>query len=209
MKKMFKKVVAVLLVVTLLLTLTSCGEKESVVFENPLAGKTYSEIMEMAEEINEDKVYATEDNNTFKVTSIKSKKAVFSGVAAIVSVFSIIISTIFGGVYTIPGAVHAAKDKKILEVKLKYTNNSSETVMIGDVLHTAFVIEGEDAYNGTCCYAKGMGLDFTRTQKIKPGKTKNVRLLFENIPKDLLKNNSEFDIYFDVGGAVYTIEYVS
>ena len=87
MKKTLKKVVALVLVVALLFTFTSCGKNDSPVieFENPLGDVTVTEAINMAESVNEDRVYATGSNSTFEVTAIKSKSLVFSGVAASVT----------------------------------------------------------------------------------------------------------------------------
>ena len=131
----------------------------------------------------------------------------FSGVAAIISVITTLIATIFGGISVTPGYVRAGKGNKILVVKLEYTNNTDETVMIGDVLHTAFAVEGEDVYDGTLCCAKGMSLDYSGTKEVKPGKTVKVKLLFEGIPKELFKEDYEFNIYFDVEGELYSLSY--
>ncbi|MBO5934272.1 MAG: hypothetical protein J6Q94_02155 [Clostridia bacterium] len=210
MKKIFKCFVAMLLVVLLVFSATSCNNQADellVDFENPFADMTYSEIMAQAEEINADRVYSTENNNTFEITSVKAKKLIVSGKSVVLSAITFAVAFIFGGVYTTPGIIYASKGEKTLEVKIKYTNNSSESVMIGDVLHTAFAVESGNIYNGVCGFDKFIKIDFSCTEEIEPGKTKTFKLLFTSIPEDLIKNHSTFDVNFDVEGEIYSLNF--
>lgn len=211
MKKFFKCFIAMSLAVLLLFSATSCSKQEDtpdIDFYNPFAGMTYNEIMAEAAEINEDRVYATEDNNTFEITSVKAKKIVASGKSVILSAVTIVIAFVVGGVYTVPGLLYAEKGEKILEVTMEYANNSSESVMIGDVLHTAFAVESRSIYNGVCSFDAATTLDLSCTEEIEPGQTKTFRLLFVGVPADSIKNHSVFDIVFDVEGQVYSLVYV-
>lgn len=208
--KTFKRIMSIVLVVLLVFSFTSCGKDNTPVaeFDNPFEGMTYTEVKDKAQEINEGRTYATESNSTFEVTSVKAKKFVFSGLAAVTSAVSILIAFTIGGVYTTPSFIYASKGEKILEVKIEYTNNSTESVMIGDVVHTVFATADDNLFQGVCCYPKKFKLDFSNTAIIKPGETKKFRLLYNNIPEEMIDNHREFNICFDIEGKVYSMMYV-
>jgi len=209
MKKTLKRVTTLFLVLTFLFCASSCGKENTqlMTFENPLSEKTYAELMDMATEIREDGVYATDKNNSFEIKSVKSKMLVVSGPAAIISAVTVVVSIFFGGFYTTPAVYTADEGERILEVKVKYTNNGSESVFLGDVIHTAFAVANENVFDGNvCCSSTWNSLDFTLQNSIEPGEDITMRILID-VPKDYVNNHNTFDINFDIEGSMYSLTY--
>lgn len=210
MKKILKSTIAIILIISICFTFTSCGNKQTPEynFENPLADKTYSEVVASAEEISKDKVYTLDDNSTFEITSVKDKKIVVSSSGVIISVVTFVIAMIIGGIFTSPAMYYSSdKSMKTIEVELEYTNNSNENVMIGDIVHVAFASANDELFTGVVCHPGFNKLDYTCSEVVEAGETEKFSILID-VPKDYLKNGDIFNLYFDINGDVYTASYV-
>ena len=211
MKRTLKAIISITLVLAILFSFASCSgkTKPSIDFENPLEGKTYEEIIGMANEIKEDRTYATVENNSFEIQSVKTKKIIVSGLNTVISAVSIVIAFAIGGIYTTPAYYMAAKDNKFIELKLKYTNNTDHSVMIGDAIHMLFAETDDQIINGSLLYVSSIGnIDSSCTEVVESGKSKTFSLIIE-IPKSYEKNHNTFNFYFDVNGEVYSLMFVA
>lgn len=209
MKKVFKSIIAIVLVISICFTFSSCSSKEVTYynFVNPLAEKSVADVMDMATEVEEEKLYTLDDDSTFEISSLKDKRFIVSASGVIISVVTMVIAFFMGGVYTIP-SVYYSNDKSLrtIELEIEYENNSTEDVMIGDVVHVGFAYGNEELYTGFICHPEAVSLDFSCGEIIEVGEKETFTVLID-VPKEYLKNGDVFDLYFDLNGEVYTIAY--
>lgn len=214
MKNVLKRTVAILLVFTLMFSFTSCSKDDfesegSIVaygeteYGNEIAS-LMSEMENGATEIIVKNIMMTDNDNQFKVTAVKSKNAIVASLAYLPT----IILLAFGYLYT-PGAYYSyATNCKYVDIKIKYTNNSDENQLIGDVFTSCLACANGNYYNATIVAEKSAGLelsDETTSLTVKPGRTKTIHIFLE-IPEEYLSN---VEIVFDVDGTYYTYDFIS
>lgn len=208
MTKTLKRILIFILVLQITLMSCSCGKKETpdVDFINPFASYTYDDFESESTDVEKKTEYTTDSDNTFKINSAKVKKSIFSIPSVIISVFTIIVSFIVGGIYTIPGWRSAPSDHKTVVVQVTYKNNLSDDVMLGDVSHVVFADVDGERYDGFSFYQTMRGLDYSPTTVIKAGKSKKLSFAID-VPKDKIKDAESFVIYFDIDGEAYSYQY--
>lgn len=210
MKKV-KRILAIVLVFTLLFSLAGCSLVRSY-SDYEVAESKYNDAVEIMKDadkldiaVTQGVEYVTPDGNIFSLKSVKIKNALMAPLGGLY--FLSYIAIVTGGLIVTPGITFSDSESKFMCLVLEYTNASDEVKYFSDLDISSVAQVGKRYFvpSQTIVRAGKMSFGDAKT-KIKPGKSRLVYLYF-TAPKDDLKTASPIKILFNVENQPYMFTY--